>query len=331
MAIWALQLLLTAAVTVFILRRVGLGLDELSALDYGALRPRWGLLLLSCAVLLSGYVASALVWSRMVRDLGGPGLAPGAAIEVYLLANLGRYLPGKLWQIAGLAVLAVRRGVPGAVATAAALLGQALALGGATAVGALALASGDAPTGWSLLLLGAVAGMITVVLVPPLHERAVGLWFRLARHGELTPRPAARTTLAWLALYTANWIVYAAAFVLLVRSLGFGPPAPAAASAFAAAYVLGYAALFAPAGIGVREGFLVLFLSPLIGVAEAGVVSVVARLWTTGVELAPAAALWALHLGRAARREGEAQDVRDARDGERARPGTRPGRPGGLP
>jgi hypothetical protein len=288
------------AVTAFILRRVGLGLEELAALDYGAIRPHWGLLLLSTGLLLAGYVASALVWSRMVVDLGGPGLAPAVATEVYLLANLGRYLPGKLWQIAGLAVLATRRGVPGAVATAAALLGQALALGGATLVGAGALASGGIPGGWGMLLLAVVAGMIAVVLVPSLHERAVGLWFRLARHDPLRSRPSARTTLTWLGLYTANWIVYAAAFVLLVRSLGFPAPGLGAASAFAAAYVLGYAALFAPAGIGVREGFMVLFLSPMIGVAEAGVVSVVARLWMTAVELLPAAALGARRLGRAA-------------------------------
>jgi hypothetical protein len=71
------------------------------------------------------------------------------------------------------------------------------------------------------------------------------------------------------------------------------------ASAFAAAYVLGYAMIFAPAGLGPREGFLIAFLTPHVGAASAGVIAVVARLWTTVVELLPAGAFWLAHLARA--------------------------------
>jgi hypothetical protein len=72
------------------------------------------------------------------------------------------------------------------------------------------------------------------------------------------------------------------------------------ASAFAASYVLGYAMIFAPAGLGPREGFLIAFLTPHVGAASAGVLAVVARLWTTLVELVPAGALWVVHLRRRA-------------------------------
>ena len=41
------------------------------------------------------------------------------------------------------------------------------------------------------------------------------------------------------------------------------------------------------AGIGVREGALIFFLNPMLG-AGGAVVAVVARLWTTVVELLPA-------------------------------------------
>ena len=58
----ALQLLLTAVVTWFIMRRVGLSADDLAGLDWSAWRPRWTTFLLSCGVLLVGYVASAAIW-----------------------------------------------------------------------------------------------------------------------------------------------------------------------------------------------------------------------------------------------------------------------------
>jgi len=310
------QLLLTALVTWFILERVGLGLEEARGLGGALARPDWALFGLSCVVLFAGYVASAAIWSRMVTDLGGPRLPAGAAVRVYFVANLGRYVPGKLWQIAGMAVLAHRLGVPASISTAAAVLGQAVALGGAVLVGAAALSSGNGLTGiWTLAFLAVLAALLAVALVPALNRRAVGLWFRLARRSEAHVQPSGATTLRWLALYTLNWTMYAAAFLLLVRSFDLPGAGVQVASAFAAAYVLGYAALFAPAGIGVREGFLVLFLSPFMGAAPAGAIAVVTRVWTTVVELVPAAVFWAMQL---------AEGTADAPSSPNGRRGTRP-------
>ena len=311
----ALQLVLTVVVTVFVVRRVGLGLADLAALDPEVWSPRWGPFALSCLVLLGGYFASAALWGLVVADLGGPRLPMAALIPVFLVANLGRYLPGKLWQIAGLAVLARRLGVPASVSTAAAVLGQATALGGAVLVGSLALLGREGTWGgWSLVSLLVVALVLTVALLPPLQKRAVRSWYRLARHQGERVEPRAATTLRWLVLYTLNWVLYAASFYLLVVSLDLPGSPLEVGSAFAAAYVLGYVALFAPAGIGVREGFLVLFLSPAMGAGPAGALSLVARLWTTAVEVVPALLLW----GRATWKDG-------SRDGSQGGIGDAPG------
>jgi uncharacterized membrane protein YbhN (UPF0104 family) len=58
--------------------------------------------------------------------------------------------------------------------------------------------------------------------------------------------------------------------------------------------------LFAPAGVGVREGALIALLTPYMGAAAAGVLAVVARIWTTAVELVPAGVFWLRHLTEAA-------------------------------
>ncbi|MEX2466374.1 MAG: hypothetical protein WD995_05655 [Gemmatimonadota bacterium] len=96
------QLVLTALVTWFIVSRVGLGLDELRSLDAGVLRPRPLPLAASVLVLASGYFMSAGLWGRIVRDLGGPALGPRVSVPLFMVANLGRYVPGKVWQIASL-------------------------------------------------------------------------------------------------------------------------------------------------------------------------------------------------------------------------------------
>jgi uncharacterized membrane protein YbhN (UPF0104 family) len=77
---------------------------------------------------------------------------------------------------------------------------------------------------------------------------------------------------------------------VLARGLGFDLPILLASSAYPAAYVTGYLALFSPAGAGIRESMLVVFLGPALG-AGAAVLALIARLWTTLVEVIPALVL----------------------------------------
>lgn len=272
--------------------RVGLGLADLRGLDASAWKPQPLWFLLSCALLLLGYLASAALWGRMVQDLGGPPLPALEAVRVFMVANLGRYLPGKVWQIAGLAVLAKRRGVPAGTAMGAAVMGQGIALVAALLVGMGALLSGPEDVRrWGLPGAAVVVAATGLVLVPRIFRSSMGVWFRLARQDAPAGLGSVHA-LRWLLLYTANWALYAFSFWVLAASFGHRGDVLPVASAFAAAYVLGYVMIFAPAGVGVREGFLVAFLTPYLGVGPAGALAVMARLWTTAVELLPAAAFW---------------------------------------
>jgi len=285
-------------VTWIIFRFVGVQLEDLRAIDLGEWRPDLPLLIASCVLLLMGYFVSASVWGLMVHDLGGPRLRFGTCIRIFMIANLGRYLPGKVWQIVGLATLARQRGVPAAVATGAAAVGQGMALLGATLVGTTAFVSGEAELrvmGFAMLSLAVVG--VGAVSLPRVLRAAMSLWFRLTRQElpkDWTPRPG--LVFRWLALYTANWVLYAFAFWVLLRSFGLPGTLIETAPAFAAAYVAGYLVLFSPAGIGVRESFLTMLLAPIMGQGSAFTLAVVGRLWTTAVEVVPAAGFWVRHL-----------------------------------
>ena len=60
-------------------------------------------------------------------------------------------------------------------------------------------------------------------------------------------------------------------------------------AAYAAAYAAGFLALLTPAGLGIREGVLVVALAPVLPAGPALVVALVSRLWMMLVELAGAA------------------------------------------
>ena len=284
-------------VTWFIFDRVGVDLARLGALNTGEWRPRPGLFLSSCVVLVLGYLWSASMWGRLVRNLGGPSLPLGTSVRVFMVANLGRYVPGKVWQIAGLAYLAKREGVQASVATGAAILGQGIAILAATLVGMGTLFGADElwrELGWVVptVGIGIALAIIATVVIPTLFRRVVSFWFRLTR----TDPPDnglgnGNAGLRWLALYVVNWGIYATAFWLLYLSFGEWRTFLQVGPAFAAAYVAGYIAVFAPAGAGIREGVLVVLLQPIMAREAAVVLAVIARLWTTVIELIPATLL----------------------------------------
>lgn len=267
-----------------------MGVDDVAQLDpeWWSPDPLW--FLASCAVLLGVNLASGLIWSKMVHDLGGPKLPPGTSIRVFLLANLGRYVPGKVWQLAGLVALAARRGVPASIASTAAILGHTLSLAAATLVGGVVFASATGGLGFDgrWLTVG-VALALAAFLTRRGYAAVTGLLEHLPRWEGDSSALAVSDARRWVGYLVLAWVGYGFAFALLAQSYGVEAPMALVGPAFVAAYVLGYVALFAPAGLGVREVALTGILEPFTGAGIALGLAVVSRLWITMIEVVPGA------------------------------------------
>ena len=311
------KLLLTVAVTWLILRGAGVRLAEVGRVDWTLVRPDAPYLALSVVLLLATYGIAAALWSRNLVEFGGRsvGVVEGAAILA--VANLGRYVPGKVLALAGVAVLARRRGISGVRAAAAAVTAQMLSLLAAIAVGGwVALWSAGLSEPWrvgvGIALAGGLAGFLYFG-----GAGALLRWIlRKSGHDEDLPDPSGRSLLRLLPGFILNWIVLGAAFVCLSRGLGIDLGFGVGITAFAAAYFAGYVMVFAPAGIGVRESSLVGLLTPVVGLEASVVLAALQRVWITAVELATAAVA-ALALRR------PAATARAARSAEVADPDTR--------
>jgi len=146
------------------------------------------------------------------------------------------------------------------------------------------------------IALGALVLFVILVSIPRVLGAGLRLVFRLAGlDAGQVPGTTATFGVRWVVLHTLVWLAYGLAFALFVRGLGLEQATLSLAAAFSAAYLLGYLAFFAPAGIGVREGVLIALIRPSLGAAAVGV-AVLARLWMTLVELVPAGAfaLWTI-------------------------------------
>lgn len=290
------QLTLTALLTWLIATQIGVTLEEALSLEAALVQPRLLPIASSTLLLLACFALTARLWGWMVRELGGRDPGWLGSLRIVLTANLGRYVPGKVWQVTGLALLSRRAGIPATLATGAAVLTQLFHLAGAAVVGMAVLGRIDG-SGWGLGLGGLLLLLLIGVASTPLLVRGgFRLAYRMAGLDPLTaPRPGSLFGPRWILLHTLIWLGYGVAFTFLVRGLGLEGSTVMLVVSFSAAYLMGYLAIFAPAGIGVREGVLIALLRPSLGGAAVGV-AVLARVWMTVVELVPASgfALWAI-------------------------------------
>lgn len=231
----------------------------------------WSGLALGVAATAAATYCSMLAWRAVLADLGSP-LALRDAERVFFLGQLGKYLPGGGgWAVAAQMELGRTCGVPAARSARAAL---SVLVASLTAAGAVAAVT--------LPFVAELADYRWVLVLP-----ALGLVLLHPRVLRLSPRGAARA----VALSALQWLAYGVGVWAVASDLPGAPGGLLALTtgAYALAWSAGFLVLVAPAGAGVREGALVLLLTPAYGSGPALGIALLARLLATLGDLAGAA------------------------------------------
>jgi uncharacterized membrane protein YbhN (UPF0104 family) len=242
------------------------------------------------AVGTANLVLMGLVWASLFRSGGGTA-RPLDAVRVWLVTNFGRYIPGKVWQLGGLAVYMRDRGDSGTAALVSAVVFQVVTLvtGAAVAVATLGVRWLGAEETW---IPGAI--VLGLVLVIGLHPRSlqwtasrIGRW--MGEEEIVVHMRPARIVGAAAGMLVA-WGLYGIGLFLLMRGVGVIWQISVVyvlMGVFAASYVAGYLVLVAPGGLVVREGAMAALLVETGGipVGVAATVALIARLWVVSTEV----------------------------------------------
>jgi hypothetical protein len=284
---------LVLAVVLLLLALRSSGPEALSAARRVGAAPAAG----SLAAVLVGLLASALVWRALLADLG-TRLGLRAALHVFFLGQLGKYVPGSVFAVAAQMELGRTHGAPRSRVGTASLLFLAVLVdaGLLAACVALPLTSPDALRAYAWVLLVLPLGLIA--LAPPVLTRLVGLLLRALRRAPLERALSARGVGAAVGWALVMWVAYGVHLWLLLRPQD--PPAGTSllllgVGAYALAWTAGFLFVVAPAGAGVRELALVVALAPVLDRAGALAVAVLSRVLMTLGDL-----VWAA-VGAAAR------------------------------
>jgi hypothetical protein len=245
-------------------------------------------------VVFAAYAVLIEAWRRVVLSMG-ERLGFGPATRIWFLASLGKYVPGKVWAVAGAAVLAQRAGVDPSVAVAAALVLQALAISSGAAAVALTAREAFQAAGPGMVPLAIAVVLLSFAGIAVLASQPV-----LDRVNRLLPSsipplraiPPTKLVVAFAANLLA-WFAYGVSLLCLARGLlpGVSLSLPQAIGVFTCSYLVGFLALFAPGGLGPRESVFLLMLAGDIGLKPAAALALASRLLLTGTEVLPAVPL----------------------------------------
>jgi len=249
------------------------------------------------AVFAAAYLVLIQTW-RSILASWERALPFAEAARIRTIANLGIYVPGKVWAVAAMGVLAQRAGVSPVAAAGSAVLNTAVNIGAgflvvvATGWRLLAIPYAGAPGVAIAIIIATAAGLI---LVPWVTPGALRLAERVTGRPLATGAPPRRAIGYAVTGNVVAWVLYGLAFELLTRGLLGAAPGGLAAyvAVYTLSYLVGYLVLPAPAGVGFREASLVT-LMPAAGLAtaaEAAVLAVASRLVVTILDILPGLAL----------------------------------------
>jgi uncharacterized membrane protein YbhN (UPF0104 family) len=288
-------------------------------------RIRAGWLLASVGLCVLGWAPSVWYWRKLMSSLG-EHVSWKHAARAYFCGHLGKYVPGKAAVIVIRTAMLRSEGVRTATA-ALTVTYETLAYmsSGLMTIAALLPWWADEhgitkhlPTTFSGRAVWAVPAFLTCFLGWIVFSQFFfQLVRRLAKVSDRDPRSASETAtpaadaemkadlpsklslrvcLSGIVPLAGGWLLSGLSLGCSVRAVSDAPVSLSHVAvwtvAVATANILGFVAVFAPGGVGVREGLLMRLLTPHIGPLPAVLVALIARGVAFASELLPAAALY---------------------------------------
>lgn len=246
---WIWLALVLGAIAYYVIRNFEAFQQHLTSIAVGPV-------LLSMVLLFAGKL---LLVEQSRLSLLGSGWRPEFLEMLYINAvtQMGKYIPGGVWHLAGRVGLYRINGVALKAASTVVLVENGWLVGAAIAYGAILL----------LLRGGGALAELEVDLSPAAWAGLAVLlglvWvIGLAISGRLLRVRQAKAvyTLRLLALQIAIWTLLGASlWVMFLPAAGIAS-LPQVLGSFSLSYAVGYAAIFAPGGIGIREAGLLFLL-----------------------------------------------------------------------
>ena len=246
--------------------------------------------ILSTLIFAFSYFIQIWAWYLITLKLE-IALSPSATLKTWFYSQLGKYLPGKIWLFLSRFHFYESKGKSKKAISIALYLETVTII---MAAGLIFLAAliffkemGPVYSGklfWWLIPLF----LLGFVSIHPKGLQKIFNWTLVQFEREPVSLSISYSDILWiLFVCIVSWVIGGVGFYLFVDSVY--PVAPQyilfLTGALAISSTLGLVAIFAPSGLGVREGALVYLLSFVMATPVAVIISILTRIWMTLIEI----------------------------------------------
>jgi len=243
------------------------------------------MLLMSSVLLWFALLSSISMLHLAFKRISNTKISLFQLFRVFNIANLGRYLPGKIWNILGMYYLVGEYGISKKQTTIAILTSEISYKGSALLIGICYFLFSPL-YGQYLPVMITLLACSLIFIHPRIVDKFVNYGLRLFKKQTIEINYSYSTILIFFLLYIIVWMIYSLAFYVFVSSLTSLESVNIIQffTILPLCWVVGYIMIFAPGGIGVREGMLVIILGEFLPAEVALVIAVTQRIWFTIVE-----------------------------------------------
>ncbi len=247
-------------------------------------------LILSTLIFALSYLIQIWAWYLITLRLE-IAISPSETLESWFYSQLGKYLPGKIWLLLSRFYFYESKGKSKKNISVALYFEMVtmIAAAGLIFLAALilyreiGLFNSWNHSGWLVLL-----SLLGFVSLHPRVLQKILNWILVRFKRETISLTISYSNILWiLFICIVSWVVGGIGFYLFIGAVY--PVAPQyilfLTGALAISSTLGLIAIFAPSGLGVREGALVYLLSLMMATPIAVIISVLTRIWMTLVEI----------------------------------------------
>lgn len=247
----------------------------------------WGIFIFSVLFYFVYKITLASLW-HYITKLNDCSIGYEKAVTSYLYSILGKYIPGKVFMLAARLTYYKEENAPLSKVTVCFFIENVCTLLGAAMLFIVSLLffPNEVLENYKWITIALIAAFF-VCIHPKIINLLLKLIGKIFKKNLMIPMKYSQM-LKVVLLFIANWLIVGIGFFILTQSIY--PDIQMSEMLYCAGIwgvsaIMGILAIFAPSGIGVREGIMIWGLSQIMPLEYAMVISVVSRLWQTIPEL----------------------------------------------
>ncbi len=233
----------------------------------------------------AAYYTAFFAWNAILQSIGLKTTVRSTQYN-WFVSNLWKYVPGKVWTISSRAYLHKKQNHSVDMIVSATFL-EALFSYSISVLVVIGLMVYLNDMGAYFLPLISVLAIFCLALSPKVFTKAINFALKIIKRDpikiDLSPGARIKISLIYLIFIGIQGI----GFWVYIKALfpELSPNYFSTLFALTFSNLIGMLAFFVPKGVGVRESFIVLLLSPVISEPKAIIVSLSLRLWLIAIEL----------------------------------------------